>query len=510
MGLPRLGPSEARDPRPSPMTQAGTLVRRHFGFLLLLVQLLVDLAVVLLACAAGYAFVLRLESSSRMPDVEVYRELWGLTCFVCLVVFAAFRMYRPVKSLLNVEEFKAIAKSTVVSFVVVVTLIVMLRPTTQEAEEGVYSFIVPLHDVVDLRMDPTAFSRLTLVMTFVLIGTFTAVSRFISFRVIQQLHKRGIGNRNVLILGTGEIGRWLQRKLVLVPTLGVRLVGFVSQDPDEVGRAMDRSKVLGSFDELSELISRHKVHEVFVALPESSEARLMELIERLEAYGVKYRVVPRFYHLMSQRVKIENLDSIPLVSRPDRKESLLAAAAKRVLDLIFSALVLILTLPVFGLAAWLIRRQSDGPVLFKQMRIGKDGQPFSMFKFRTMYVHLGGDAPTPRTRDDPRVTPIGRFLRRYSLDELPQFLNVLRGEMSVVGPRPEMPFIVEHYNAFDRERLRAKPGITGLWQISSNRRAEIHENLDYDIYYIENRSLLLDLVIIALTVVAVARGAGAH
>ncbi len=492
------------------MTQAGTFVRRHFGALLLGVQVVVDVLVVFLACAVGYGFVRSLDSTVRMPELQVYRELWGLVCVVCLAVFYGFGMYRPVKSLLNVEEFKAISKSTVVSFVIVVTLIVMLRPTSQQADQGIYSFLLPLHSIVVLNLEPTAFSRLTLVTTFVLIGVLTAISRFMSFRVIQFLHRRGIGNRNVLILGTGDTGRWLQRKFVLVPTLGLRLVGFVSQSPDEVGRAMDRTRVLGSFDDLGDLVREHKIHEVFVALPESSEARLMELIERLESWDVNYRVVPRFYHLMSRRMKIENLDSIPLISRPDRREGWPKALAKRVLDVTTAIAVLLVTLPVFVLAAILIKRQSEGPVFFKQIRVGREGKPFLMFKFRTMYQHLSGDAPTPQSSRDPRITPVGRFLRRYSLDELPQFLNVLRGEMSAVGPRPEMPFIVDRYNALDRERLRAKPGVTGLWQISSGRRFAIHENLDYDIYYIENQSLLLDMVILALTVVAVARGAGAN
>jgi exopolysaccharide biosynthesis polyprenyl glycosylphosphotransferase len=349
-----------------------------------------------------------------------------------------------------------------------------------------------------------------LVVTFVLIGSMTAVSRFFSFRAIQHLHRRGIGNRNVLIYGTGETGRLLQRKFVLVPTLGLRFVGYVTEDPDEVGRSIERNEVLGTYEDLDDLIRTYKVHEVFVALPRADENRVMEVIDKLTSRGVQYRVVPRFYHIMSQRVKIENLDSVPLISRPERREHFVTAACKRVLDLVVSVVVLVSTLPIFLLAAIMIRRQSDGSVFFTQTRIGKDGKPFRMFKFRTMYAEMSVDAPTPQSGQDPRITPVGRVLRRYSLDELPQFLNVLRGEMSVVGPRPEMPFIVERYNSLDRERLRAKPGITGLWQISSGRRFAIHDNLDYDIYYIENRSLLLDLVIIALTVFAVARGAGAH
>jgi lipopolysaccharide/colanic/teichoic acid biosynthesis glycosyltransferase len=184
--------------------------------------------------------------------------------------------------------------------------------------------------------------------------------------------------------------------------------------------------------------------------------------------------------------------------------------AKRGLDLVVSILLLVLLSPVLIFTAILIKRESKGPVFFLQQRIGKDGKPFRMVKFRTMHHHMAGDAPTPRSPYDPRITRIGRWLRRYSLDELPQFFNVLAGDMSVVGPRPEMRFIVEQYDALQRERLRVKPGITGLWQISYARQAAIHENLDYDLYYIENQSFLLDVVIIALTAFAVVKGTGAY
>jgi lipopolysaccharide/colanic/teichoic acid biosynthesis glycosyltransferase len=175
-----------------------------------------------------------------------------------------------------------------------------------------------------------------------------------------------------------------------------------------------------------------------------------------------------------------------------------------------AVLVLLVSLPLFVIVSVLIKRESPGPVLFVQRRIGKDGKPFLMRKFRTMHQHMSGDAPTPNSPYDPRITRIGRWLRRYSLDELPQFINVLLGDMSAVGPRPEMPFIVEKYGPLDRERLRVKPGITGLWQISYARQMAIHDNLDYDLYYIEHQSVLLDLVILALTGFAVVKGTGAY
>jgi lipopolysaccharide/colanic/teichoic acid biosynthesis glycosyltransferase len=215
-------------------------------------------------------------------------------------------------------------------------------------------------------------------------------------------------------------------------------------------------------------------------------------------------------HLLSHKVRIESLDSIPLITRPDRVQSLLNGALKRTFDVAFALAALTVGAPLFLIPAFLIKRESPGPVFFFQTRIGKDGRPFRMIKFRTMHLEQSRDAPTPQKRDDPRITNIGRWLRRYSLDELPQVINVLRGEMSMVGPRPEMSFIVEKYGPMERERLRVKPGLTGLWQISYARGEPIHDNIDYDIYYIENQSLLLDFLILNFTLFAVVKGTGAY
>jgi exopolysaccharide biosynthesis polyprenyl glycosylphosphotransferase len=492
------------------MSQLGTTLRRNFEPLVLSLQVLVDLGVVLAACVLGYLVGDRFQPGHTSPPWQVYRELWALTAAVCLVCFHAFGMYSPVKSLLNVEEFKSIAKSTVVSFLLLFTLIIFLSPTGQAPSNFPYSLLVPLHDRIDLEIDIERMSRMTLVLTFVLIHAMMTVSRFVSFKAIQEAHRRGIGHRNVLIYGDGESARWLQRKFLLVPTLGLRMCGLLTEVRADVGRVIERSPVLGTLDDLEDLVRVHKISEVFVATPESSEEHLLEVIERLERLGVAFRVVPRFYHLMSQRVRIENFHSIPLITRPERRVSLVTAVGKRMLDFVFAAIVLLCAAPFFLVTAIMIRRESEGPIFFKQVRIGQDGRPFRMFKFRTMYQHLSGDALKPASPEDPRITRIGRLLRRYSLDELPQFINVLVGNMSVVGPRPEMPFIVEKYGALERERLRAKPGITGLWQISYARQDAIHENLDYDIYYVENRSVLLDLVIIVLTCFAVVKGTGAQ
>ncbi len=541
------------------MTLAGTILRRNFEPLVLSIQVVIDLVVVVMACllawwlretliasemigpvadmtrTAGEAIaaapgaagavnpgvgtgLLAGQAPSDLagaPDyttpLSYYREVFSITAAVCLVCFHSFGLYSPSKSLLNVEEYKAVTKSSVSAFFVVLVLLFFLRDAALPAEDvrGIYAPLLWLHSAVDLTVEPDELSRLTLLLSFLFILAFMTVSRFMSFRVIQRLHRRGIGNRNVLVIGAGWTGRKLQEKFLHVPTLGLNFVGFVDHDPELVGTWIGRGQVLATTENLKDTLGRYKVGEVFISLPESKEGEIMELCAQLDALGTPYYVVPRFYHLMSYNVRIENLDSIPLITRTERRESLFSLAVKRVFDIVVSTTILLLTAPIFIAIAFVIRKESQGPIFFRQTRIGQGGRPFEMMKFRTMHVANCTDAVAPKSENDPRVTKVGRILRRYSLDELPNFINVIKGEMSVVGPRPEMPFIVETYNAVDRERLRAKPGITGLWQISYARTESIHSNLDYDLYYIENRSFLLDLVIVALTGFAVAKGTGA-
>ncbi|HTF90437.1 MAG TPA: sugar transferase [Planctomycetota bacterium] len=489
------------------MTFAGPFLRRNFEPLVLSLQVLIDLAVVLFACWLGYTT--REPFAVRPTALESYREIFLLTGAVSLVCFHAFRMYSPIKSLLNVEEFAAIAKSTPLALLGVAGLIVFLR-SSGSPDPNQTGWVGALHKFIDVNPDPGSYSRVTVLLAFGYILILMTLNRFCAFKVIQMLHRRGIGNRNALIVGTGPTAKKLQKKFVLVPTLGLNLIGLVSNNEDEVGNLVERSRVLGTVGQLEDLVRRHKISEVFVAMPEIDEEPVMRIVEELERLGVVYRVVPRFYHFLSHKVRIESLDSIPLFSRPDRDLGVLTRASKRALDIGLALFVLAIAMPVFVISALLIKRESKGPVYFLQTRIGKDGKPFRMIKFRTMHEHLSYDAPAPKHHADPRVTNIGRLLRRYSLDELPQLLNVLRGEMSIVGPRPEMPFIVATYGPIERERLRAKPGLTGLWQISYARGEAIHENLDYDLYYIEHQSLMLDFVIMGLTGFAVFKGTGAY
>jgi len=489
------------------MTALGTFIRRNYEPLLLSIQVFIDLAVLQLACWTAF----QLASRGEQENPAFYLEVFALLSAICLISFNSFRLYSPVKSLLNMEEFKGIVKATAVSYFVFFTMVVLLQKTSVSTEEGhPLTWFIWLHNLADLSFKPDSFSRMTLHLAFGLILVFMTLSRFASFKFIQRLHRKGIGNRNVMIYGAGHCGQLLQRKFSQVPTLGLNLLGFIDDDEELQGTAVGGQRVLGGLEDLESMVSLHKISEVFVAMPSAQEARVMEILAKLDSLGVFHHVIPRFYQLLSHQVRIDALDSIPLLTRYERRVSIFYVIANRTLDIVLSVILLLIASPVILISVLLIRRESKGRAFFVQERIGRDGRPFRMFKFRTMHDEVSEDAPAPDSPYDARITRIGRYLRRYSLDELPQFLNVLRGEMSIVGPRPEMPFIVEEYGPRERERLRVKPGITGLWQISYARRGAIHENLDYDLFYIENQSVLLDLVIIALTSFAIIKGTGAY
>jgi exopolysaccharide biosynthesis polyprenyl glycosylphosphotransferase len=333
-------------------------------------------------------------------------------------------------------------------------------------------------------------------------------SRMLFLRLEKALRRAGASDVPALIVGTGVPAIRLLQKLQDHPETGYRMLGWVVDEAAVPEKDVAGHPVLGRVDELRALAIRHGVREVFVALPSLSHARMLSLVLECEDLGVEFRVVTNLFEVLTAGTEIDLVDDLPLVRLGRERIHALYDPAKRAFDLVGAAAGIALAAPLMAWVAWRLRREGTRP-FFVQERVGQGGRTFRMWKFRTLREECEPYAVAPRAAGDPRVTPFGRWLRATSIDELPQLWNVLRGEMSLVGPRPEMPFIAAGYDDWQRRRLAVKPGITGLWQILGRKDLPMHENLQYDFYYIRNRSLVLDLSILLRTVGAVLSRRGA-
>jgi exopolysaccharide biosynthesis polyprenyl glycosylphosphotransferase len=327
----------------------------------------------------------------------------------------------------------------------------------------------------------------------------------------------------VLILGAGKVGRDLVHAIQADPGwTGERVVGFLDDDPTKQGSSVEGITVLGCLDAVCQVVEQERIHEVIFALPLRAHKTLINLVVELQKLPVEVKVVPDLFDLAFARTTVEEVDGLPLISLRSSAINGYVRVVKRVFDMVLSGAFLTLSLPVMGIIAIAIKRDSPGPVIFRQWRVGENGRLFTMYKFRTMVD--GADKQLAQVMDktaegkvvhkradDPRITRLGHFLRHFSLDEIPQLFNVIKGDMSLVGPRPELPDIVDQfYEPWQRRRLAVPPGMTGWWQISGRSDKPMHLHTEDDLYYIQNYSLLLDLRILIETLGATIRGRGAY
>lgn len=352
-----------------------------------------------------------------------------------------------------------------------------------------------------------------------------SVGGWMVLRAGLRLYERRHPER-VVVLGSGQIAARLETLAERFGEGRFELIGFIDDEPS-VGRAGDLAW-LGDRRDLHHLLEVHAVERVMVAFSASPDARTAQMIRDCDSHGVRVDVVPRLFEFVATHSGTYSLGGMPLVSIAPRLPRPLQRLAKRTLDVVAAGLLLAITAPVQVVVALLISLEDRGPVVYRQLRVGKDGKPFRIFKFRSMSVAAEefDRAQIDALRDgsasieavvrgikldpDARVTRIGRFIRRTSLDELPQLLNVLRGEMSMVGPRPLRPFEVEMLEPWERTRMLERPGLTGLWQVTGRSEAEWSERMQLDYSYVRHWSLGQDLEILARTVRAVLRGDGAR
>jgi lipopolysaccharide/colanic/teichoic acid biosynthesis glycosyltransferase len=495
-----------------------------------------DLAV--LAGALGIAYLLRfrfevgaLESVPVAPFSEYLKPLAVLLCVVPLLLRLS-GLYRTEGLRSGVEELHAVSRAVTAGTVLVLALTFFYR------REGFQ------------------FSRLTFLYWWALAIAGLTVAHAVFRRALLARYRAGLDRRRAVVVG--EPSGYLLEKLRSEPAFGVEVVGYVASAPPEEEEALEpgsesgragvlvRSAVaservslaalprLGERTDLARVLARGcpvaageasegsaPIDEAIIVEHGLSHRALLEAIDACERADVAVRLLPPIYDLLVEPGDLTYVEGVPLMRIDEARFHRSRQVVKRLFDVGFSAALLILLAPLFALVAAAIRRGSRGPVFFVQVRAGRGGKPFRMLKFRTMVEDA--EARLPEVVDlerlaepvfklarDPRVTPVGRLLRRFSLDELPQLVNVLRGDMSVVGPRPEELRIVERYDVWQRRRLKVKPGITGLQQVEARGTlSNLNDRVRLDVYYIRKQSFLLDLTILLRTVAVVLSGRGA-
>jgi exopolysaccharide biosynthesis polyprenyl glycosylphosphotransferase len=356
---------------------------------------------------------------------------------------------------------------------------------------------------------------------FLVFGT-TAYLMQVAWRLLaRQVFRLNNGNyashRRVLIVGAGPVGRDLQEEIARNSFLGLEAVGFVDDDPNK--RLIHRD-VLGNLGAARRIVLNHKINDVVIALPPRAHERVNNLVAELHDLPVKVWVIPDYFHLALHKAVSEEFAGIPMLDLRAPALNDYQRMVKRAFDLLISAILFFPVTIFITLIGVLIYLDNPGPIFFHQKRAGENGRLFDMIKFRTMVEnaeqlrHLvetidnNGDLQHKHP-DDPRVTRLGKFLRRTSLDELPQLFNVIKGDMSLVGPRPELPYLVEKYQPWQRKRFAVPQGITGWWQVNGRSEKPMHLNTEDDLYYVQHYSIWLDLQILLKTVWVVLRGKGA-
>ena len=449
--------------------------------------------------AFALAYAIRFETGliaapKGQPPFEQYLVLIP---FIGLLVPLAFNLpgaYRLRRDRTRVDDFFAVLVGSVL--VVIVGLLGTLYFEVYYAPEAARA-----QGTYEVSQIVWAIFLLTNV-------TLAYASREAVRTVMQRRFRAGIGLKRVLLAGTGDLARHVADRLLQHAEFGYQIVGFVDDNGAEDSLGYRGLPLLGSFDDVEQVIQHERIDQLYVALPLEDHVKMLSLIEVANRECIDVKVIPDLLQFIALRARLEDLDGVPIININDVPLQGFNGAVKRAIDIGVSVAALTgLAIPFAAIAA-AIRLNSPGSVLYRQERMGLDRRPFMVLKFRSMYEDAERETGPVWTReDDPRRTPVGRFLRRFSLDELPQFWNVLRGEMSLVGPRPERPFFVDQFKEKVPQymlRHKVKSGLTGWAQVNGWRgNTSIEKRIEYDLYYIENWSVSLDFKILWLTVVRV-------
>lgn len=430
------------------------------------------------------AYLMRLQSDYQniSLDFRTYRGMMVLQIVAIIITFFFYRLYHRHRMLSHIDEFYLVFGGGSVGTIVAIALI---------------SFVYK--NALD-------YPRLMMVYAWLLTIIFVTVGRVLYGRVQWTLQSRGIGQTRLLIVGTGDVARMILQKIRQSPGIGYEVIGFIS---DEKGiDTILGLPVLGQVDDLEDIIEGHQIGEVIIGMPEAPHQRILYIIANCERGHAAIKVFPDVFQIMATEISIDDLNGLPLLAVRDVALRGWRLSIKRGMDVTISTVSLILFSPFMLFLALLVKLDSPGPVFFVQERMGLDGKIFPVIKFRSMRPDAEAESgPVWAKPDDRRRTRLGAFMRRFSLDEVPQLINVLLGDMSMVGPRPERPVFVNQFKqSIPRymDRHREKAGMTGWAQINGLRGdTSIIERTKYDLWYIENWSILLDLKIMLKTIVTI-------
>jgi Undecaprenyl-phosphate glucose phosphotransferase len=443
------------------------------------------------------AYVLRFDTGlivapKGYPPFSQYINVLPLIGVLVPLAFQVQGIYRLRRGRTRVDDFFAVFVGSILTVVlgIVTTLYIQAYYLPDEVKDrGTFEV-----------------SQLVWGLFLALNVSLTYASRELVREALERRWRQGIGLKRVLVAGAGELGRVVVDKLLEHHELGYKVIGFVDDRAggDHIGHR--GLPLLGTLAEAGDILQRDRIDQLYVALPLDEHMKMVALVESANREIVEVKVVPDLVQVIALRARLEELDGIPIININDVPLRGFNSVLKRAIDVGLSAAGLLVLAPVLGVLAAIVRASSPGPAYFRQERMGLDGHSFWVWKFRSMYDEAERDTgPIWAREDDPRCTPVGRFLRRSNLDEIPQLWNVFKGDMSLVGPRPERPFFVEQFKQRMPQymlRHKVKAGLTGWAQVNGWRgNTSIEKRIEYDLYYIENWSVALDLKIMWLTLV---------
>jgi len=423
--------------------------------------------------AAGWV-----EVEKGIPAFNHYLSMLIFIWLIWAFVMRRMGLYRPMRGVRRSKELWMLINANLLALLLFVAVTYFFREKDTPFSRGVFVY----------------FGGLAII--------FTALQRSVVRFILREVRRRGYNLRYLIIVGSGKLAGEIAARVRMHRELGIQLLGCLSRDGEDQ-RGSRGMSVVGAYDDLARLLRTTDIDQVVVALPLEDNHLLPDVMGQIGDSLVDVKIVPDLFQFVSVGGAIEEFEGLPVISLQSSPIDGLNRFAKRAVDLVMASVLIVLLMPVMLTIALLVKLTSRGPIFYRQERVSVDGTCFTIVKFRTMYSDSEKGGPRWATESDNRVTPLGRFLRSWSLDELPQLFNVLRGEMSIVGPRPERPVFIEDFRSrVPRYMLRHKvpAGMTGWAQVNGWRgNTSIDKRIEYDLYYIENWSLVLDLKILFMT-----------